>query len=74
MHWPTPGAESAERPAVVSESVGSAEAVALAVSAGLVGDAAALMVLAELAARPVVGSAVPPAELVVSFYSCSTVY
>jgi hypothetical protein len=66
MHWPAPGAESAERPAVVPESAGSAEAVALAVFAGLVGDAAALMVLAELAARPVTGSAVPPAELVVS--------
>jgi hypothetical protein len=58
MHWPTPGAESAERSAVAPESVGSAEAAALAVFAESVGDAAVLMVLAELVARPVVGSAV----------------
>ncbi len=37
MHWPTPGAESAERSAIAPESVGSAEAAALAVFAESVG-------------------------------------
>ncbi len=66
MHWPTPGAESDERSAVAPESVGSAEAVASTAFAELVGDAAALMVLAELVARPAVGSAIQPAGLMVS--------
>jgi hypothetical protein len=34
IHWPTPGAGSAERSAAVLESVGSTEAVALVVFAG----------------------------------------
>ncbi len=53
------GAGSAERFAVLTESVGSAA------------EAAALVVSAELVARPVVGSIVQPAGLVVSAESAA---
>ncbi|XP_066159624.1 uncharacterized protein [Oryza sativa Japonica Group] len=71
MHLPTPGGESAERSAVASESVGSAEAAALVASAESVAEAAALMVFAELVVRPVVGSAVQLAGLVMSAESAA---
>jgi hypothetical protein len=71
MHLPTPGGESAERSAVASESVGSAEAAALVASAESVVEAAALMVFAELVVRPVVGSAVQLAGLVMSAESAA---
>ena len=59
MHWLTPSAGSA---VAVPESVESAEAIALAVFAGLVGDAAGLTALVEPAAQLVVGPVVPSAE------------
>ncbi len=59
MHLLTPGAESAERSAVSTESVASAA------------KAAALVVFAELVVRPVVGLVVQLAGLVVSAESAA---
>ena len=71
MHLPPPGAESAERSAVAPESVGSAKTAALVAFAESVAEAAALVVFAELVVRPVVGSAVQLAGLVVSAESAA---
>nr|BAD22339.1 hypothetical protein [Oryza sativa Japonica Group] len=59
MRLLTPGAESAERFAVLTESIGSAA------------EAAALVVFAELVARPVAGLVLQPAELEVSVESAA---